>query len=77
VNDNEVNNSKTISIHPGVVNGRRVHDLETSTKPYKNKGGVLGWRLKNLNRRQSAWHMTVKTPGINPSAFKIPGSMND
>ena len=67
-------NSGPISIHPGVVNNRRVHALETSTKPHKG-GGKLGKKMKVLAARRLDHSATIsrnKTPG----AFKTPGSMN-
>ena len=64
-----------ISIHPGVVGGRRVHDLETSTKPYKSGGGKLFKKQRRLNIRQMAWNSTIKSAGVDAAAFIKPNSM--
>lgn len=69
-----------ISIHPGVIGGRREHPLSDTSKPRRagKKGGKLAKKLANLNRRQTALASTLKDPRVkNPAAFKMPGSMND
>jgi hypothetical protein len=66
-----------ISIHPGVVGGRRQHPLEKSTKPHQGKG-KLAKKMKRLHTRRLAHAETLKRmpSNSNPAAFKTPGSMN-
>ena len=68
---------ENISIHPGIENGRRVHPLERSTKPFQNKG-KLAKKMKTLARRRLAHAATLKglPSNVNPASFKAPGSMN-
>jgi hypothetical protein len=67
-------NSGPLSIHPGVVNGRRQYALESTAKPHKG-GGKLGKKMKALAARRLAHSATLSR---NPpaGAFKTPGSMN-
>lgn len=65
-----------ISIHPGVVGGRRQFALEHTSKPHKGKG-KLGKKMKWLASRRLEHSSTLrKTPTPPPGAFKSPGSMN-
>jgi len=66
-----------ISIHPGVVGGRRQYPLDRSTKPYKNKG-KLAKKMKILARRRLAHSATLKglPSNVPPEAYKVPGSYN-
>lgn len=68
----------SISIHPGVAAGRRIHDLSHTAKPHKG-GGKLAKKLKRLNQRQLDREQTIKTTKAKNAelAFKSPGSMND
>lgn len=48
------------------------------TKPYNKAGkGKLGKHMKRLNERRLAHSATLKSlpSGVNPSAFRCPGSM--
>ena len=67
---------ESISIHPGVIGGRRQHPLMSNTKPVKKKNGKLAKKLKWLNARQIDREQTIKQPRVNAVAFKPPGSMN-
>jgi hypothetical protein len=73
-----VRRTKDISIHPGVVNGRRVHPLTRSNKPSKKNGRVMARVLKRFDQRHSAWELTIKSlpAAVNPQSFKKPGSRN-
>ena len=47
-----------------------------TTKPYKRQGkGKLGKRQARLNDRRNAHSATLKSPHVNPAAFRVPGSM--
>lgn len=65
-----------ISIHPGVVDGRRIHKLVTSTKP-PHGGRYLRRHTDNLDRRQRAHKATLASlpSNVPPEAFRKPGSM--
>lgn len=65
-------------MHPGVIDGRRVHSLENTAKPYKSGKGALGKQQARLGRRRSAHSETLRTlpSNVNPLSFKTPGSMN-
>ena len=68
---------ESTSIHPGVQNGRRVHKLERSTKPYQGKG-KLAKKMKRLNARRLEHSATLKSllSHRNPGGYRTPGSMN-
>ena len=67
----------SISIHPGVKNGQRIHPLSHTSKPAKGKGGKLGAKRRRLNLRQIGCEATRKANSKVPiGAFKMPGSMN-
>ena len=65
-------------MHPGIVNGRRVHPLVNTCEPYTSGKGKLGKHMKKLNDRRTAHSYTLKIlPGnVNPTSYKTPGSMN-
>lgn len=71
------NNKKTdISIHPGVIDGRRMHPLKRTSKPVK-VGRYYRRHIDELDRRQRAHEATLKSlpSNVNPLAFRKPGSM--
>lgn len=61
-------------MHPGVVNGRRVHPKTNTSKPYKSGKGKLGKHQKRLGQRRSAHSATIARAS-NATAYKTPGSM--
>ncbi len=65
-------------MHPGIMNGFRVHPLKNTCKPHKGKG-KLAKKQAWLSARRLAHSVTLKTlpPNVNPAAFKTPGSMNE
>ncbi len=65
------------SIHPGVVHGRRMHPISSSTKPHKGKG-KLAKKMKNLHARRLEHSATLQSlpSSRNPAAYKTPGSMS-
>jgi hypothetical protein len=62
------------SIHPRVaLQGPK----KNTCKPRNNnRKGKLGKAAAKLLMRRNAHSATLKTPGINASAFRSPGSMN-
>lgn len=65
---------KVSGMHPGVVNGRRVHPKTNTSRPYKSAKGKLGKHQKRLGNRRSAHSATIRNVK-QPLAFKTPGSM--
>ena len=69
---------RDISIHPGVVDGVRVHPLKHTSKPNKRTGRTFKFVTDRLDRRLSAHEATLKSlpSNVNQAAFKKPGSRN-
>lgn len=68
-----------LSIHPrNWPENRRNEETNrksNTAKPHKGKG-KLGKKMAALNQRRLAHSATLKTPGVQPIAYKAPGSMN-
>lgn len=69
---------KDISIHPGVINGRRMHPLKNTCKPNRRTGRVFKKVQDRYDQRLSSHASTLNSlpSNVNKLSFKKPGSRN-